>query len=307
MHVTLFIASAIFLLVACMHYIGKRIPTGDLEITDRVADRHETAGIDRSDYRSSGLQDNRAYDSYEVRDLEAEARARSLDERARALREPRYVPDMSAVPDAAGSLVPEESVAASEAAPVSVVVPRDEPAQASALPEQSILADDRAVPVQQKTFTSKTNARISFRHPADVSVTEKKASGDPDDTTVIFTIRQPDGRIISMTHDKVRSGCFDHLRAFAIDPKTTTVDYRIISPEQSLTIEGKYKARRTNEEIGSYARAGSDPERPFVYVSNVCVQTAVPARIRLSSTQFKAGEKGLLSDIYDSILSSLTL
>ncbi len=307
LHVTLFIACAIFLLVACVHYIGKRIPTGDLQITDHVADRHETAGIDNSDIRSAGLEDNRAYDSYETRDLEAEARARALDERARALRQSRYVPDVPAVSDTTRAPVSMDSAETGGSAQVAVFAPPDESVPANVSPHEPVSADNGTGSAPQKTFTSKTNARISFRHPADVSVTEKKASDDPDDTTVIFTIRQPDGRTISMTYDKVRSGCFDYVRAFAIDPKSAIIDYRIISPEQSLFLESKYKARRTDEEIGSYAKAGSDPTRPFVYVANVCAQTAVPTRIRLSSVQFKAGEKAVLSGIYDSILSSLTL
>lgn len=276
LHATLFIVCSLFLVIAGATYIGKRIPTGDTRFIDPVASRHEEAGIynpDRNPY-------DPGFDSYAVRDIEAETQARLEEERARELIRQKEVEIFHPSPDP-------------ESVDQNITI-------------ASIDQNPPTPPEPNKSFTSKINNRISFEYPSSATVTERKVSGGIADATIIFTIKDQNNRSISMTYDKVQGGCFDPIRSFAVNPDSG-LDYRSLSPTQSLVIEGKYKAERTDEEIGSYIYAGKDPERPFIYASNICVQMAIPTRLRLSSTQFRAGEQAELSSIYDGILAKLSL
>jgi hypothetical protein len=263
-HVYLYIICTIFVVVVVAYHIGKKIPNGEIEITDRIADRYEEAGIEKPARQPS----DRQYDSYEIRDIE-----------------PKNTEPVRTTP---------------------IPVQSQTPPQSQQLPTQLGPSTPNDLGLSSKTFTSKINNRISFDYPVDATVTERNVAAGSAVTAIVFTIKNADNRIISMTYDKVTSGCFDPIRAFAVDP-ATVIDYRIIGESQSMSVEGKYEAQRTDEEIGSYTFAGSNPNRPFIYTSNVCVRTAVPTRIRLSSTQFKAGEQAVLVGLYDLILSRITL
>ncbi len=278
LHATLFIICSLFLIVVASHQIGKRIPTGSIEILDPDGGRHEEAGIARD------------YDTYRVDKADAEARAKqqALDSMYRGVNV-RQVSEP--VPDAPA-----------ESAPVNNV---------NAMPNDAASTDDAAnsavtPTMESNLFTSKINERISFKYPAGAKVTEKNMSTGAESHAISFTITDSAKRAISVEYDKVAGGCFDPIRSFAISPNSI-IDYRILAPTRSLNVEGKHPAERTDEEIGSYLFAGPHPERPFIYASNVCIQSAIPTRIRLSSTQYKAGEKDALVSMFDLILSEITI
>lgn len=284
LHVTLFIICSLFLLVVGVHQIGKRIPVDTVEILDPDGGKYEEAGIARD------------YDSYRVDEADAQARARqqALDTLYRGV-DVRTVPDP--VPPQPRSPQPaSDDVADSRVSAQDSEIGLDQ----AETPRQSQLSS------QANLFTSKINERISFRYPAGAKVTEKNMSASAESHAIAFTIVDSEKRAISVEYDKVAGGCFDPIRSFAISPDTV-IDYRILAPTRSISVEGKHSGERTDEEIGSYVFAGLDPARPFIYASNVCIQSAVPTRLRLSSTQFKAGERDALASMYDLILSEITI
>ncbi len=286
------ILSAIFLIVVAVSFVGKRIPTGDLEILDPDGGRYEEAGIAKD------------YDSYRVDDLDAQAE----QDRLAALYREREVyvrPVMPAsAPDRAADVRASAPLSAPAKAPSSAptaLVPAASPARGTTTDSAKRLP----VPAEN-AFVSKINSRISFSYPSGAKVTERKPAGAASDSAISFTVSMADGNDISISYDKAAGGCFDPIRSFAISPGSR-IDYRNLSASRSLIIEEKYQAQRTDEEIGSYAFAGSDPARPFIYAANVCAHTPVPSRIRLVSTEYRAGDKDLVLAAFDMILSKMAL
>lgn len=265
--VYIFLSCLAFLIVACAYYVGKKIPSDDIVISDPVADRYQVAGIDLNENPS--LYPDRPSDPYANPYLDAYPR------------------------NDAGT-----------GAPADYSAPQPQ------LSEQ-VRPDAAVAPIattSKLVFTSANNDRISFSYPADMKVREEKRSGgiSGQGEAIVFTLTNPQGKSITAIYDKSQSGCFDPLRSFAIDP-SSGYDYRILYPQKTFFIEEKYQALRNDEEIGKYAFAWSDPARPLVLTSNVCAQTAIPTRLRISSTQFTAADKAYLVSVHDMILSEITL
>lgn len=276
--VYIFFLCLIFLVIAAAYYVGKKFPSNEIIINDPVASRYEVAGVDLNEnpslYPDRPIDPNA--DSYEREYLNT-------------------YPRNSAPSDANWQLA-----LAQPQAPANNNL--QNPVQTAQLPEQeSAQPSAQMASSTTLTFVSKENNRISFAYPADMKVREGR-SGE----AIVFTLTNPESKSLTVTYEKAQSGCFDPLRSFAVDPSSGN-DYRILYPQKSFVIEEKYQALRNDEEIGRYIFAGNDPTRPFALTSNVCAQTAVPTRLRITSTQFTAADKAYLMGVHDVILSKITL
>lgn len=258
----IFFSCLAFLIVACAYYIGKKIPSNELAISDPVADRYEVAGVD--------LNQNPELDP-------------SLD--PNLYYGQTYPRPQGGDPQLADTLP--EQIAQQGAS---------DPAAQARLATTSVLV-----------FSSKINDRISFEYPATMRVQEGAVGNG-----ITFTLRGVSGSSKTVdddtyiTYEKSQSGCFDPIRSFAIDP-SMGIDYRILHPQKTFFAEEKYQAIRTDEEVGRYVDAGSDPDRSLVLVSNICVQTAIPTKMSITSGSLSARDMDYLIKIHDAILSKLTL
>jgi hypothetical protein len=159
---------AILFIIVCAYAIGKLIPTGEVVLRDPVAERYESAGIEKPieemdlqlGRSASGNQD--ANYGITVQNSNPDQRNVEVDVRP----EDAYIslPHYESQPDDAetsgGNTVTNASAN-------------------SNLNSNSSNSGDQSAPtptptIDMKTFTSKLNSRISFQYPSDARVNEEK-------------------------------------------------------------------------------------------------------------------------------------
>lgn len=141
-------------------------------------------------------------------------------------------------------------------------------------------------------FESSINKRISFQVPTGSQVkeggTEKAAT---------FTVTTPEGKSFTMQIAKVAEGCFDAIKAFAIDP-AAGIDYRIIHEKKELALQSTYRALRVYEEYGTYTGG-------FGLRGNACIQTAVPTRVEIRTANYSRATIAEAFAVFETLITYL--
>lgn len=304
----LFFIIGIVIVAHAAYFIGKMIPDGNEEFRDRYAEQYEVAGVEQgadpqigswspedSPHNVRQAIDDIVYDTSGVRkENDIHNQEKEIVKTNRLFDGPS-----DAEPNSQTSTNINPSLGAAGNNPGANVGQTMNTLAANSANNTN--APALARPQVQAAFVSKNNDRVSFLYPEGSAVKEEKKG-----ETLLFTITDPANKKIFISYDKVRTGCYDPIRSFAIEPNSI-IDYRLVYPRKNIVIEGKYDALRSDEEMGSYSLAGNDPALPVVYTTNVCAQTAIPTRVRISTTDYRRGDLSAVMQMYDLVLGKMSL